>query len=25
LGQALEAGRDASTGPLPDPTFPEWV
>ena len=25
LGRALEAGRDASTGPLPEPTFPEWV
>lgn len=25
LGQALEAGRDAATGPLPEPTFPTWV
>ena len=25
LGRALEAGRDARTGPLPAPTFPEWV
>jgi amidase len=25
LGAALEAGRDSGTGPLPDPTFPEWV
>ncbi|HEY3528822.1 MAG TPA: amidase family protein [Nocardioides sp.] len=25
LGHALESGRDASTGPLPEPTFPEWV
>jgi amidase len=25
LGQALESGRDARTGPLPEPTFPEWV
>jgi amidase len=25
LGRALEAGRDASTGPLPEPTFAEWV
>jgi amidase len=25
LGAALEAGRDASSGPLPPPTFPEWV
>ena len=25
LGQALESGRDATTGPLPEPTFPEWV
>jgi amidase len=25
LGQALERGRDASTGALPEPTFPEWV
>jgi amidase len=25
LGRALEAGRDATTGPLPPPTFPEWV
>jgi amidase len=25
LGRALESGRDASTGPLPEPTFPEWV
>lgn len=25
LGQAVETGRDASTGPLPEPTFPEWV
>jgi amidase len=25
LGAALEAGRDAATGPLPEPTFPEWV
>jgi len=25
LGRALEAGRDASTGPLPEPAFVEWV
>jgi amidase len=25
LGLALETGRNASTGPLPEPTFPEWV
>ena len=25
LGRALEAGRDVRTGPLPPPTFPEWV
>jgi amidase len=25
LGAALEAGRDASTGPLPEPAFPVWV
>jgi amidase len=25
LGRALEAGRDASTGPLPEPTYAEWV
>jgi amidase len=25
LGRALEAGRDATTGPLPEPTFPAWV
>jgi amidase len=25
LGRALESGRDASTGPLPEPTFAEWV
>ena len=25
LGRALEAGRDAGTGPLPGPTFAEWV
>jgi len=25
LGRALESGRDASIGPLPPPTFPEWV
>ena len=25
LGQALERGRDASTGPLPEPTFPKWL
>jgi len=25
LGVALEAGRDATTGPLPEPTFPDWV
>jgi amidase len=25
LGHALESGRDASTGPLPEPTFAEWV
>ena len=25
LGRALESGRDASTGPLPEPTFPAWV
>jgi len=25
LGTALEAGRDATIGPLPEPTFVEWV
>jgi len=25
LGTVLEAGRDATTGPLPEPTYPEWV
>ena len=25
LGRALEAGRDSSTGPLPEPAFVEWV
>jgi amidase len=25
LGTALEIGRDATTGPLPEPTFPDWV
>jgi amidase len=25
LGRAVESGRDATTGPLPPPTFPEWV
>src|SRR5699024_8796782 len=25
LGRALESGRDAATGPLPEPTFAEWV
>ncbi len=25
LGQALESGRDERSGPLPEPTFPEWV
>jgi amidase len=25
LGRALEAGRDGSSGPLPQPTFPAWV
>jgi amidase len=25
LGQALESRRDATTGPLPEPTFAEWV
>ena len=25
LGQAVETGRDAATGPLAAPTFPEWV
>lgn len=25
LGRALEAGRDSGTGPLPEPTFPDWV
>ena len=25
VGRSLEAGRDASTGPLPEPTYPEWV
>jgi amidase len=25
LGRALEAGRDASTGPLPEPAFVEWL
>ncbi len=24
-GRALEAARDATTGPLPEPTFPEWI
>jgi amidase len=25
LGRVLESGRDATSGPLPEPTFPEWV
>lgn len=25
LGSAVESGRDAATGPLPEPTFPAWV
>ena len=25
LGRAFEAGRDAATGPLPEPGFPTWV
>jgi amidase len=25
VGRQLESGRDATTGPLPEPTFPEWV
>jgi amidase len=25
LGLAVESGRDATSGPLPEPTFPEWV
>jgi amidase len=25
LGRALEARRDATSGPLPEPTFAEWV
>jgi amidase len=25
LGRAVEAGRDSTTGPLPEPTFVEWV
>jgi amidase len=25
LGRAFEAGRDATTGPLPEPTFTDWV
>ncbi len=25
VGQALETGRDARSGPLPEPAFPEWV
>jgi amidase len=25
LGQTLESGRDPRTGPLPEPTFAEWV
>jgi amidase len=25
LGRALEVGRDASTGPIPEPTFPDWI
>jgi amidase len=25
LGRALEAGRDAATGPLPEPRFADWV
>ena len=25
LGLVIETGRDATTGPLPAPTFPEWV
>ncbi|MBO0846504.1 MAG: amidase [Nocardioides sp.] len=25
LGRALEAGRDASSGPLAEPTFPAWI
>jgi amidase len=25
LGRAVESGRDAEGGPLPEPTYPEWV
>lgn len=25
VGRSLESGRDASTGPLPEPTYPEWI
>jgi amidase len=25
IGRAVEQARDASTGPLPAPTFPEWI
>jgi amidase len=25
IGQAFERARDESTGPLPEPTFPEWI
>jgi amidase len=25
VGRAIEAGRDAETGPLPAPTFPDWI
>jgi amidase len=25
VGRALEAGRDSSTGPLPEPAYPAWV
>jgi amidase len=25
VGRSLEASRDASTGPLPEPTYPDWI
>jgi amidase len=25
LGRAIEAARDATTGPIPEPTLPEWI
>jgi len=25
LGRSLESGRDATSGPLPEPAFPDWV